>query len=376
MTVPAGVSALPLLLHALLLQPRAIGDQSALRPGGPLSAEIGGLWNMMLWVGGVCTVLTFIALGYALFRRRSGDPPPEADRPADPRGETSNDESGGRGLEDVGRPPSERKGVRAMVGAGIIAPTIILGFVLVATLRSLAAITAPPDPGAATDTPPAPGVVAIEIWGRQYWWRVRYLDATPSEVFETANEVRIPVGVPVQLRLRSDDVIHSFWVPGLGGKMDLIPGRTNVMTLHASRPGTWRGQCAEFCGLQHGKMAIVVVAEPAERFAAWQREQRAGAPAIADTDSAAAGDRDVFLASGCVLCHAVRGTPAGGRLGPDLTHVAGRRTLAAGTLPNNIGNMYGWIADPQAHKPGSQMPAIPMTSQELHAIARYLSTLK
>ena len=359
----------------VVVQPRAIGRQTALRTGGPGAEHIGELWNLMLVLGLLVTLLTFGLLAWALFRRRAPDDVPEADRPADPRGERSNEESGGRGLTGHGRPQSERTGARWMVIGGLAMPAVVLLVVLAATLRALDAVGTPADAIAkAADIPPRPGELAVEVVGRQFWWELRYLDAEPSRVFETANELRIPVGQPVQLRLRTQDVIHSFWVPGLQGKMDLIPGRVNVLTLQADRAGVWRGQCAEYCGVQHGKMAITVVAEPPERFAAWQARQRE--LAAVPTDSLGLVAQRAFLGSGCVLCHAVRGTPARGELGPDLTHVASRLTLAAGTLPNSLGNLYGWIADPQAHKPGSKMPPLPLAPDELHAIARYLSTLR
>ena len=362
-----------LALLAPLAQPRAIADQSALRVAGPAAAHIGELWDFLLVTGGVVSAVTIGLLLYALFRRRRADElPPEADRPADPRGERANDESGGRGRAGEGRPASERAGARWMVIAGIAVPAVILTVVLVLTLRTLAAVVAPAD-AIASETP-RPGEHVIEVTGRQFWWEVRYLDADAGRVFETANELRIPVGRPVILRLRSIDVIHSFWVPGLQGKMDLVPGRTNVLRIEADRPGVWRGQCAEFCGVQHAKMAMVVVAEPPERYERWAAGQRRPAPTPADP--AADADRRAFHASGCVYCHAVRGTPAGGDLGPDLTHVASRLTLAAGVLPNRPGNLYGWIADPQAHKPGSRMPALPLAPDQLHAIARYLGTLR
>ena len=363
---------------AALAQPRAIGEQSALRVGGPHAERIGELWNVLLWAGLIATVITFALLAYAILRRRRPDElPPEADRPADPRGELANDESGGRGgrgRAGRGRPESERTGARWMVIGGIAFPTVVLLVVLVHTLRTLAAVSAPADSRASIDLRLAPGELAVEVVGRQYWWEVKYLDPMPARTFETANELRIPVGRRVLLRLRSADVIHSFWVPGLQGKMDLIPGRVNVLTLQADRPGVWRGQCAEFCGVQHGKMALTLVAEPPARFAAWQASQRA--VAVTPSDTATATDQRAFLASGCTLCHAVRGTDARGELGPDLTHVGSRLTLAAGTLPNTPGNLYGWIADPQAHKPGSKMPPLPLASGQLHAIARYLLTLR
>ena len=359
----------------LLVQARAVAPQSALLPGGPAADRIGDLWNAMLAVGTAVTVVTLGFLLYALFRRRRADElPPEADRPADPRGERASDESGGRGRAGTGRPPSERTGVRWIVFGGAVFPAAVLGLVLVFTLRALGAVVAPADARPEGAGAPRAGEIVIEVTGRQYWWEVRYLDAMPANVFETANELRIPVGRRVYVRLRSDDVIHSFWVPGLQGKMDLIPGRTNVLPLEAARPGAWRGQCAEFCGVQHAKMALVVVAEPEERWRAWLAAQRAPAPEPVDTVRLA--DRTRFLRSGCVLCHAVRGTPAGGDLGPDLTHVASRLTLAAGTLPNTTGNLYGWVADPQGHKPGSKMPQVPLAPRELHAIVRYLATLR
>jgi cytochrome c oxidase subunit 2 len=176
------------------------------------------------------------------------------------------------------------------------------------------------------------------------------------------------------VRLRTADVIHSFWVPGLQGKMDLVPGRTNALVFTAERPGTWRGQCAEFCGVQHAMMAFAVVAEPPAQYESWAVRQRASA--AAPPDSAALADQGTFLASGCVLCHAVRGTPARGEAGPDLTHVASRLTLAAGVLPNTRGHLFGWVGNPQAIKPGSLMPVVPLESRELHAIVRYLGTLQ
>ena len=337
----------------LLAQAIAVGDQSALETAAPSAERIGDLWNLMLGVSVVVTLAVLLALAWAIWRPRPPGQVAEADRPADPR---------------------ERIGARVMVGAGVVFPAIILGVLLVITMRVLDAISLPSHTLAQPDDPPAPGELTIKVTGRQYWWEVEYLDADPQRGFETANELRIPVGRRVIVRLAADDVIHSFWVPGLGGKMDLVPGRTNVTFIEASRPGVWRGQCAEFCGVQHAKMAFVVVAEPPDRWEAWAARQRL--PASVQGDSLALADRDAFLRSGCVLCHAVRGTPARGELGPDLTHLADRLTLAAGTLPNTLGHRYGWIADPQAIKPGNKMPAVPLSPSELDAIVRYLGTLR
>lgn len=351
---------------ASLLQPRSVAPQSALVPGGDGAARIAWLWDLMLWLGSAITVAVIVLLLYALLRRRDPSFVPEADRPADPRGERANVETGGRGRSDRGLPASERTGARWMVAGGVVFPAIVLTVIFVLSLVTLRALY-PQQGDRAT--------VTIEVTGKQWWWEVRYVnDAQPALAAVTANELHIPVGQRVQVRLRADDVIHSFWVPGLQGKTDMIPGRTNVTWLHAEKPGIWRGQCAEFCGMQHAKMALVVVAEPAAEFARWLDGQRA--PAVASLDSTASADRETFLRSGCTLCHAVRGTPAAARAGPDLTHVASRRTLAAGELPNTLGSLYGWIANPQALKPGSKMPAVPMTSDELHAIVRYVASLR
>lgn len=357
-----------------MTQPIAIGRQSALEPGGPSAERIGELWNLMLGVSIVVTILVLIGLAWAIWHPRAPGLAPEADRPADARGERLNDESGGRGHEESGRPRSERTGVRVMVWAGAVVPAVILGVLLIVTMRVLADVSLPAHALADHDAPPLPGELTVRVTGRQYWWEVEYLDAEPQRTFETANELHIPVGQRVIVRLAADDVIHSFWVPGLAGKMDLVPGRTNVTFIEASRPGVWRGQCAEYCGMQHANMAITVVAESPEQWEVWAARQRTPAPTPAD--SAASADRRVFLTSGCVLCHAVRGTPARGELGPDLTHLASRLTLAAGTLPNAPGHLYGWVANPQTIKPGSKMPAVPMDPAELHAIVRYLSTLR
>lgn len=358
----------------LLAQAIAVAEQSALSTGSPAAARIGDLWNVMLLTSIVVSALVLAALAWAIWRPRPPGLAAEADRPADSRGERLNDESGGRGLEESGRPRTERIGARVVVVAGALVPAVILGVLLVLSMRMLDEISLPSHALVQPDDPPAPGQLTVKVTGRQYWWEVEYLDPEPQRRFETANELRIPVGRRVIVRLVSDDVIHSFWVPGLGGKMDLVPGRTNVTFIEASRSGVWRGQCAEFCGLQHAKMAFVVVAEPADAWEAWAERQRR--PAATPADTFAATDRTAFLESGCVLCHAVRGTPARGELGPDLTHVASRLTLAAATLPNTPGHMYGWIANPQAIKPGNKMPAVPMTARQLHAIARYLGTLR
>jgi cytochrome c oxidase subunit 2 len=214
----------------------------------------------------------------------------------------------------------------------------------------------------------------VRVTGHQWWWEVEYRDSSPQDWAFTANEIHVPVGRPVVFELRANDVIHSFWVPNLGVKRDMIPGDENSVWFQADTAGVYRGQCAEFCGHQHAKMAFQIVAEPPERFAAWLERQRDTARTPAD--SVAARGQEVFLGSTCVMCHTVSGTPAGSRIGPNLTHLAGRRTIAAGSLPNTRGNLAGWIVDPQRIKPGVRMPPNALAPDDLQALLAYLESLK
>lgn len=220
---------------------------------------------------------------------------------------------------------------------------------------------------------PTPAVT-IEVIGHQWWWEVRYLDPVASNIIVSANELRLPVGEPVRLLLRSADVIHSFWVPNLHGKMDLIPGRENVLWLQADAVGEWKGFCAEFCGLQHTNMAMVVVAMPPGEFQAWAARERL--PAAPPADELAAEGLRVFEEGSCATCHSIRGTRAHGKVAPDLTHLAGRRMLASGILPNTRGHLAGWIMDPQAIKPGTFMPGTDLSPAQLHALLHWLESLR
>ena len=222
--------------------------------------------------------------------------------------------------------------------------------------------------------------LAIEVTGYQWWWNVRYESSDSSQVFDTANEIHVPVGRPIRIDLRAADVIHSFWAPTLTGKQDLIPGQDNVLWFTARRVGQYRGQCAEFCGWQHAHMAFLVIAESEADFQAWRASQIKSANSALDPDASLAGKSSqgehIFMTRGCALCHAIRGTDACGRTGPDLTHLASRRTLAAGTLPNTKQDLLDWIADPQSIKPGNKMPKVPMDRSELDALSEYLRTLQ
>jgi cytochrome c oxidase subunit 2 len=216
--------------------------------------------------------------------------------------------------------------------------------------------------------------LSITVTGNQWWWDVRYNASDSSKMVRTANEIHLPVGVPVRIMLRSNDVIHSFWVPSLAGKQDLIPGRDNDITITPRKVGIYRGQCAEFCGAQHAKMALVVDVDSYPDFIKWWQHQLQ--PAAAPTAPLAKAGYQFVINRNCSACHAIAGTPAGGTVGPDLTHLASRRTLAAGAMPMNEGNLYGWVADPQSIKSGSKMPTIGLEPDQLHAVVAYLETLK
>lgn len=215
----------------------------------------------------------------------------------------------------------------------------------------------------------APLTVQVTAW--QWWWGARYPSSDPTRIVTTANEIHVPVGRPVRIELTSFDVIHSFWIPKLAGKTDVIPGQTNVMWLQADAPGVYRGQCAEFCGAQHAKMALEIHADAPDAFDAWQAQQITAAAAPA---GAVAHGEQVFV-SRCGACHTVRGTDAGGILGPDLTHLMSRHTLAAGTLPNDARHLQAWVAAPQTEKPGTKMPDPKLSHADLTEVVGYLATL-
>ncbi|MEP7245345.1 MAG: cytochrome c oxidase subunit II [Gammaproteobacteria bacterium] len=219
---------------------------------------------------------------------------------------------------------------------------------------------------------PARSDLTLQVTAAQWWWGVRYLSDEPERIFYTANEIHIPVGRPVRIELTSHDVIHSFWIPHLAGKMDVIPGQTNITWLQADEPGIYRGQCGEYCGAQHAHMALYVIADTTQDYLAWTRNQLADAAAPA---SAPVQHGEEAFVAHCAACHAIRGTPAGGILGPDLTHLMSRRTIAAGLLANTPGNLAAWIADSQALKPGSRMPALALSGPDLSAVVTYLETL-
>ncbi len=223
-----------------------------------------------------------------------------------------------------------------------------------------------------SEMPPS-DAIPIKVIGHMWWWEVHYLDDNNESIAVTANEIVVPVGKPVKILLASNDVIHSFWVPQLHGKTDMIPGRVNMTWFTADKLGVFRGQCAEFCGTQHSLMAFTVESVSPPDFDKWLevQSQQAAVPA---TKAQQAG-LSVFMTSGCAGCHTIRGTAAIGEIGPDLTHFGSRSTLAAVTKPNTIGHLAGWIADPQRIKPGNRMPRTQLAAQDLLNLVAYLQNL-
>lgn len=265
------------------------------------------------------------------------------------------------------RPDRRRRlgGIKLVIAGGVVLPVVSLTALLIYTLTVNRALTAPPGPDA----------LRIQVIGQMWWWEIRYFDAAGNLAFETANEIRIPVGRPVSAELTTEDVIHSFWVPKLAGKLDMIPGEVNRLTFQADTPGVVRGQCAEYCGAQHAQMAFYVVAEEPDDFERWFENQRE--PAREPLIPFIARGRQLFLEGGCGACHTIRGTPADGELGPDLTHVGSRLTIAAGSFDNHVGTLAAWIAASQRLKPGNRMPSFDVfEGRDLRALAAYLESLQ
>jgi len=308
---------------------------SVLDPRGPGAERINGLWWLLFWLG----TAVFVAVLALLFvaHRRGTRPDNDAEPP----------------WGDI----------RFILGAGAVIPTVILLIVMIPTFQIGAELSRIPD-----DADPV-----IHVIGHQFWWEVRY-DALGVT---TANEIHIPAGRPVQIRLNTRDVIHSFWIPELGGKLDMIPGRENRTWIQANEPGVYRGFCAEFCGIQHARMELLVVAQTEEEFAAWVAHQ--ATPAAPPADPLAERGLDVFFQADCHLCHAVRGVvepEAVGSPGPDLTHFGSRLTIGSAIMENNRGNLGGWLLNPQQRKPGNRMPRTFLDPESLFALIAYMESLQ
>jgi cytochrome c oxidase subunit II len=333
-------------VSTLVLTSCAGQQQSAVDPAGTQADRIANLWWFFFWVLIAIFVIVMILTLVTLMRRH-------------------------RGIEqeplETKHLPSEETESRLMrvVAGGTIATVIILFVLLVASVTT--------GHNLANLSNKEHGLI-IETTGNQWWWQFRYMNDDSNEILVTANEIHIPVGRPVMIRGMSNDVIHSFWAPNLHGKRDLIPSRVTQEWIEADHPGKFRGQCAEYCGLQHAHMAFWVFADPPDKFKQWFDAQLQDAANPTDPDKIRG--QQVFLNYACVYCHTIRGTTAAGQNAPDLTHFGSRTTIAAGTLPNTPGNLGGWIVDPQSIKPGNHMATIAVKSEDLQPLIDYLESLK
>jgi cytochrome c oxidase subunit 2 len=317
----------------------AVPDQSTLHPAGPAAAEIARLWWVMCAAFTVVFILVIALLGFAI-AGRSKSASPEA-----------------HASEAIGdAPPWGRTGF--IVAGGVILPIVILTPLYLYSLITSAGLRMPTD------------ALTVRVVGHMWWWEVRY----PANDIVTANEIYIPVGRPVRLELASVDVIHSFWVPTLNGKRDMIPGIENVFWIQADAPGVYRGQCGEYCGTQHANMALEVIALPPEEFAAWTAAR--SQPRPEPTTEEARRGRQVFLTAGCTQCHAVRGLPSRANVGPDLTDLASRRMIGGAMRSNTREELTKWVVDSPSIKPGIKMPKTVLPPEQMHDLISYLEELK
>src|SRR5438477_1557944 len=326
------------LAQAMPLEP---GHHSVLHPAAPQAGHIEWLYWLIFWI-----LFSVFVLMIAAFARAGAKARVRGDR-AFPIIE---DEEGDRRASWA-------------VGTALGVTVVTLFVVLV-----LSVVTGKRVEGLTSKNP-----VTIQITGHQWWWEITYPNSQADQTITTANEIHIPINTPVVVLTNSSDVIHSFWAPSITGKRDLLPGYSSAFWFEIDKAGIYHGQCAEFCGLQHAHMGFSIVAEPTDEFQAWQQQQLK--PASDPSSADAVRGREVFLTHACLMCHTIRGTDAGSRFGPDLTHIASRNMIAAETLPNTRGALGGWIVDPQRIKPGTQMAPNPLNPDDLQAVISYLQTL-
>lgn len=315
------------------------GPEDSLHTGGPAAKSIAGLSWLVIIMLGVIAVIMWVLIVWGAVRRSGSLLSHERW-----------DIGGGQGWILIG---------------GFIIPFAILSILFGFTLQRLRHFPISADPPAGAD---------IQVIGHQWWWEVHYIGEPLTRRVVTANEIHIPVGRPEVIALNSDDVIHSFWVPALHGKVELIPGQTNYVTIEATRPGTYYGQCSEYCGAEHARMLIRVVAQTPDEFQAWINQELK--PAAEPTTAEAMRGRELVVNGPCGLCHTIAGTPAQGKVGPNLTHVASRQAIAANSYANNIANLEAWVTHAQSLKPGAEMPNLTMfTGDQLRAMVAYLRQL-
>lgn len=300
-------------------------------PRSDFARDILHVYAVIAWVSVGIALVVFAALFWVLVRFR--------DKPAAPL-------------------PVQTRGHTLLELAWTVAPALVLLVIAIPTIQVIFR----------TQAAPAAQALEVRVLGRQWWWEFRY----PTLGISTANELHLPAGRPVVLKLEGPDVIHSFWVPQLGGKRDVVPGRLNQLSFTASAPGEYWGQCAEFCGISHANMRMRVVVDATDAFAGWVAAQRATA---AEPAGLAVEGKAIYARSACVGCHTIRGVSAG-VLGPDLTTFGGRKTLGAGLVANTVENVAAWVRNPSALKPGVKMPALGLTDAEARAVATYLLSLR
>ena len=324
-----------LLALAIPLLAGCGGNQNVLSPHSPAEHSISDLfWIMMIgsWIA-LGVVAFFLMLGW--FRRnRSGLP-------------------GGGG---------EQAGDALVIVLGMAVPILVLSALFwYSDVHVIGATSAP----AANSTS-----MTVDVVGHQWFWEIRY----PGTKAVTANELHIPARTRVEVVAKTADVVHSFWVPDLNRKIDMIPGHPNRLLLYAARPGVYRGRCSEFCGLQHANMQLLVVAQPKDSFRRWLTHM--ASPAASPGGGSVRRGEEIFTKQACAGCHTIRGTDANGTVGPDLTHLQTRQSIAAGTLPNDEGDLRDWVRDPQHFKPGNKMPSLPLSGSQLDALTAYLESLR
>ncbi|MFL5819199.1 MAG: c-type cytochrome [Solirubrobacteraceae bacterium] len=330
------MAALAGLLALAALQ-AGCSRQSTLEPESEPARQIADLWWWMLGASIVVFAGTVVLLMIAWVRR------------------------GRPGLPLLGEREGASTGLVLLFG--MVLPVVAL--VVLFAIANLGVMKTTEAPRASTTA------MSIEVIGHQWFWEIRY----PGTAAVTANEIHIPARTRVNVIARTADVIHSLWVPQLNRKIDMVPGHPNRILFYANRPGRYRGQCAEFCGLQHAHMALYVFADPPSAFRAWLANMARSRPSAASPAAAASGER-VFLSNACASCHTIRGTSARGEIGPDLTHLATRTTLAAVTIPNHRGDLDRWVRRPQEVKPGNRMPALNLSRTDYRALVAYLETLR
>lgn len=308
------------------------GAPNTLDPAGPGAGSIARLGMGLIIAAAIVFCVVLVLIVWPVFRSGSARP------------------------RDVA--PNHKRESQWIVIGGLLVPMVVFTMILIFSFAAM------------HSNARASSAYQVDVIGHQWWWEIRY----PRDGFTTANEIHIPVGVAVRVHVASGDVIHSFWVPQLQGKADAITGRVNETWLQADHPGVYRGECAEFCGHEHAHMAFVVVAESPGDYAAWVTNERR--LAVVPTDSSALIGQRLFLQSQCSYCHTIRGTPAGAHVGPELTHLASRHTLAAGTMDFNRGNLAAWIENPDRIKPGTTMPPVQLDGATLGALVAYLESLR